>query len=84
MMGWGLVVIVLIVGLSYGANNVLPYTLAFGLGMASSVPDMRRNASVLLYTVHYSATMVKTRLRDPTSWLPVAAGASSRNLVFNF
>ena len=27
---------------------------------------------------------VKTRLRDPASWLPLATGASSRNLVFPF
>ena len=27
---------------------------------------------------------VKTRLREPASWLPLATGASSRNLVFTF
>ena len=27
---------------------------------------------------------MKTRLRDPASWLPLAVGASSRNLVFTF
>ena len=27
---------------------------------------------------------VKTRLRDPASWLPLASGTSSRNLVFTF
>ena len=34
---------------------------------------------------HYSIQKkVKTRLRDPASWLPLAAEASSHNLVFTF
>ena len=37
---------------------------------------------VPLYTV--LGRKVKTRLRDPASWLPLDAGASSRNLVFTF
>ena len=31
--------------------------------------------------VYKHVKMAKARLRDPASWLPLAAGASSRNLV---
>ena len=41
----------------------------------------------MLYAVRNNTVFslkFKTRLRDPASWLPLAAGASSRNLVFAF
>ena len=41
-------------------------------------------SSVFSSVFHYSTSNVKTKLRDPASQLPLAAGTSSRNLVSTF
>ena len=47
-------------------------------------PDRMLQVSNFAGAVAAETVLYSARLRDPASWLPLAAGASSRNLVFSF